>query len=270
MPHAEANGIRMYYELHGEGEPLVLIMGTGCDHTLWALQLRDYTKEHRCLIFDHRGIGLSDAPETPYTVRLMAEDTAALMRAVGIERAHIGGLSLGSLIGQELALNEPAMVHTLALHSTYADGPRLPHLRFQMQVRRRLLEIGDRDLMALNSATWLFSASFQNAHPELVELAIARSRQRLETQPLTPVIRQYEADLLHDTADRLRRIACPTLVTVGSEDQITLPSYSRRVHELIPGSEFHLFPQGGHLALMEQADEFNRVTLDFMRRHPMA
>src|SRR5205809_7891619 len=120
MPKVTVNGIRMFYEETGGGEPLILIMGFGGDHLAWAFQVRALAEHYRVVTFDNRGAGQSDAPEPPYTIRTMADDTAGLIAALGIERAHVVGVSMGGMIAQELALAYPGRVRSLHLGCTTA------------------------------------------------------------------------------------------------------------------------------------------------------
>jgi len=268
MPTVAANGINIYYRSRGDGEPLLLIAGTGGDHTAWNPQVAEFRREYRCLVFDNRGIGGTDKGQVrPYSARLLADDAAALLRALGISRAHVAGQSLGSIIAQELAINYPELVHTLCLHSTWERTASHPHLRRQFQIRQRLLEIGDWPLVVANSSLFLFTPLYINEHEAEV---VKRERLRLEhPPPLDTMIQQYNANLGHDAADRLHLIRCPTLITVGAQDQVTLPEYARAVQQRIPGSELVVFEGAGHLTNLQVTPEFNRVTLEFLRRHPM-
>src|SRR5438552_12998281 len=103
MPIVAANGIELYCTETGAGEPLVLVMGFGGDHLSWGFQLSTLSAKYRVVAFDNRGSGRSSAPDVPYTTRLMADDTIALMDRLGIDRAHVLGVSLGGMIAQELA-----------------------------------------------------------------------------------------------------------------------------------------------------------------------
>src|SRR5260370_38472080 len=110
MPRVELpTGVGIYYESIGDGEPVLLIMGTGADHSLWDETARAYTQRYRVITFDNRGTGQSDHPRDPkeYTMRLLAEDTAGLLDALEIESAHLSGLSLRSAVAQALAINPP-------------------------------------------------------------------------------------------------------------------------------------------------------------------
>ena len=112
------NRVKLCYERRGAGPPLVLIMGTGLDHRCWNAQVEAYCAEYDCISFDNRGTGQSEAPDEPITMGQMALDTAGLMEAFGISRAHVSGLSLGSCVAQELVLMRPDLVATLQLHGT--------------------------------------------------------------------------------------------------------------------------------------------------------
>ena len=116
------NGINMYYEIHGEGEPLVMIMGLRRNVEWWHKQVPVLSRHFRVLVFDNRGAGRSDKPEMDYSIRLFAEDTAELMRLTGMESANVLGYSMGGYIGQELAVNYPGMVRRLVLAATSAGG----------------------------------------------------------------------------------------------------------------------------------------------------
>ena len=263
MPYTTiASGTSLYYERIGSGPPLLLIMGTGLDHSVWDAQVEAYRNEFECIVFDNAGTGKSGRPEEKLTVKSMAEDTIGLLEAIGIERAHVSGVSLGSCIAQELTLSRPDMVASLQLHGTWARTDGYAGRKFRAQIR--LIEMLDmREFYEIN-VLWFITPEFFDAHPERVEAQIdaivanAPSRESL--------IEQYQADIEHYTLDRLPQVKAPTLVTVGSWDVAVPPMYGREVAEAIPGAEFAVVDPGGHLHNMENPDGFNRVTLDFLRR----
>ena len=264
MPYADVRtGIRIYYERAGDGPPLILIMGTGLDHSCWAPQIEAYRERFQCIYFDNRGTGKTGAPETPLTVRLMAEDTAALMDAMTVGAAHVSGLSLGSCIAQELALIRPDLVRTLQLHGTWGRAYGYAARKFRAQLR--LLEMLDlRDFYETN-VLWFLTPEFMHHHPDRVTKQIDSIVKAAHRKQL--LVEQYRADLNHDALHRLRQIRVPTLVTVGSFDLAAPPMYGREVADAIQGAEFVVFDGGGHLHNIEQPDEFNKVTLDFLKRH---
>ena len=119
MPTVQANGIDIYYEVQGDGEPLVLIPYLAADQACYAFQVAEYAKHYRCFTVDLRGAGLTSKPEGTYTTELLADDVAAFMQAAGIDRAHISGLSLGAAVGMWLAAKYPERVLSLSLHSAW-------------------------------------------------------------------------------------------------------------------------------------------------------
>ncbi len=264
MPYVKlSTGIDAFYEREGDGPPLVLIMGTGLDHGCWDGQVSEYRESYECIRFDNRGTGRTGSGEGEVSTRLMAEDTASLMDELGIRRAHVSGLSMGSCIAQELALSRPDLVEALQLHGTWGRAHGYARRKFAAQVR--LLETFDLRAAYEINVLWFITPGFMHRHPERVEAqidAIVASNQSSEN-----LAGLYRANLGHDTLHRLHRIAVPTLVTVGTFDLALPPMYSREVADAIPGSELALFEGGGHLHNIEEPGEFNAVTLDFLRRN---
>ena len=263
MPHETvATGTRLYYERTGHGPPLVLIMGTGLSHSVWDAQVEAYRPHFECIAFDNRGAGGTEAPPGPFTVHALAEDTAALMDALELDRAHVSGLSLGSCVAQELALTRPALVESLQLHGTWgrADGYVARKFRAQIQL---LEELDLRAFYEIN-VLWFITPRYMRRHPDLVAGQIDAIVDALPSKDA--LIEQYRADLLHDALDRLSAVRVPTLVTVGGYDLATPPMYGREVADAIAGSELVVFEGGGHLHNLEEPEEFNRVTLDFLLR----
>ncbi len=119
MPTVRANGIMIYYEMHGAGEPLLLIGGLGADITLLRLLIASLSPRHQVIAFDNRGAGRSDKPDLPYTIAMLASDTADLLEALGVRGADVAGISMGGKIALELALSYPHLVGRLVLISTY-------------------------------------------------------------------------------------------------------------------------------------------------------
>ena len=263
MPYATVStGVRLYCERIGSGPPLLLIMGTGLDHSVWDAQVEAYRGEFECIVFDNASTGRSSRPDHRLTVKSMAADTIGLLEALDIERAHVSGVSLGSCIAQEVTLARPDLVASLQLHGTWARTEGYAGRKFRAQIR--LIEMLDmRDFYEIN-VLWFITPEFFDKHPDKVRAQIdaivtnAPSRESL--------IEQYQADIEHRTLERLPQISAPTLVTVGSSDIAVPPMYGREVAQAIPGAEFHIAEVGSHLYNSENPEEFNRVTLDFLRR----
>jgi pimeloyl-ACP methyl ester carboxylesterase len=264
VPTARVGDITMHYVEAGGGEPLVLIMGFGGDHLAWGFQLPVLAERYRVIAFDNRGAGQTDQPDAPYTTREMAADTAGLMDALGVERAHVLGVSMGGMIAQELALHHAERVQSLQLHCTYARPDGYTRARLAAaRVERRTLSRED----AVRSAFfWLFARGTYNERPEFVEAIVQTALANPHPQSLTGYLRQGDAVLGHDTLDRLGAITCPTLVSVAAEDILVPPRFSREIAARIPGAELRVVDDAGHVYFWERPDVFNTLCLEFLAR----
>ncbi len=260
--YADSKGTRIYYEIRGEGEPLVLLMGFGADGSVWEKHVSEYEKHFRCIVLDNRGVGKSDQPPGPYTTKMMAEDTAAVMRHAGIEKARIAGISMGGAITQELALNFPEKVRSIALISTW---PRFNNYAKTVYENLKKLRVTSKpeDFMELLQL-WIFAPPYYETG--LIEL---KEGQEAAGNNLNPQTRngfegQLDACINHDTVSRLNQINVPALITVGDMDIFTPPAFSKILHERISGSHYVSFPEGGHVHHWEDLERFNEITTDFL------
>lgn len=263
MPYVTLNGgLEMYYDRVGSGPPLLLIMGTGLDHSCWDAQVAAYRDSFECIVFDNRDTGKTGSPEGETTVKAMAQDTLGLLDSIGVESCHVSGLSLGSCIVQELALARPQAVRSLQLHGTWARADAYVERKFRSQARL-IEELDVRSFYEIN-VLWFLTPQYMRDQPDAVQ---ARIDSIVESAPaMDMLLAQYRANVAHNSLDRLGNITAPTLVTVGSFDVAVPPIYGREAADAIPGAEFVVFEGGGHLHNTEQPDEFNAVTLDFLRR----
>jgi pimeloyl-ACP methyl ester carboxylesterase len=265
VPKVKVNDIQLYHEVHGQGEPLVLIMGLGASTLGWDMQVPALSREFQVIAFDNRGSGRSDKPATPYSIRLFADDTAGLMDALGIASAHVYGQSMGGLIAQELALSYPERVRTLVLGSTSCGGqqaiPALPEHVTLMAFLNTLSveEAAEKGLPLMYSEEFI-----ARKRQELIARALAEAELR---PPLDAFARQVQAAVRHEAYDRLPEIRCPTLIISGSDDKIVPAENSRILAERIPNAELVVLPKAGHGYLVECAEESNAIVLDFLRRH---
>lgn len=262
MPKVRVNGIEMFYEEAGQGEPLVLIMGFGADHLAWAFQFHTFAERYRVVTFDNRGAGQTDAPERAYTTREMADDTAALMDVLGIEQAHVIGASLGGMIAQELALAHPARVGTLHLACTMARPD--PHLKALVATWRAMQSGLSREALVRAMMLWLFSFRTYDTRPEFVEMVIETALANPFPQSAAGFLGQATAIEGHDTLARLPSIGCPTLVSVAEEDLLVPPRFSRELVARIPGAALRAVVEAGHVYFWEQPEAFNRLCLEFI------
>ncbi|HTW99171.1 MAG TPA: alpha/beta hydrolase [Acidimicrobiales bacterium] len=266
MPRQQLDtGVSLYYEWHGPdaGVPVVFIRGTGADSSRWMPQVRDYSQHYRCLIFDNRGCGKSGTTAGQYTVASMAEDTLALLGSLGVDRAHIVGLSLGGAIAQHLAVERPELVATLQLHGTWGKTDGYAERYFALAAQ--LLDAGGMSLYYSTTIMFLFPPDFFTEQPEAAARILADMEEN--ASPIEGMRGQLHANRTHDCLERLNEIAVPTLITVGELDMCLPPSYSRQLHERIPSSELVVFPGGSHLFGLQDPATFNRVTLGWLEKH---
>lgn len=256
------DGVSIAYDVHGAGDPLLLISGTGHDRTFWGGQIARFSPHFQTIVFDNRGVGQSSVPAPGYSLADMADDAAHLLDHLGIERAHVMGFSMGGHIAQELTLNHPDRVASLGIHHSWTrNGARLR--KFQ-ETRRYLAEHDQRVALAEISMLALHASAYYDAHVEEMD---AHRAFLLERSPVNDGwIGQLEACLTGDTYDRLPRISAPTLVTCSDLDLIASPHLSEEIHARIPGSEFRLLRGTGHVALMEDPDGFAEICMEFLRR----
>ncbi len=265
MPYAKVNGVRLYYERHGfpDKPPLVLIHGGQGDSSMLADLVPMFSREFRVLLFDQRGLGRSDKPDVPYTIPLIADDTAALMERTGFNPAHVLGVSLGGMIAQELALRHPDQPLSLVLGCTSPGGPRA--LRLAARNRAYTNEPLSDEERGRALAEAIFTPGFLKEHPEMVDKLIALRR----AHPLDPVgfARRLEAAVAWPGAyDRLSQIACPTLVITGAQDKLVPATNSRLLARAIKGSELVVLDHAGHGFWLERPQESKRALLAFLRR----
>ena len=267
MPTVQANGIDIYYEVQGEGAPLVLIPYLAADQACYAFQVGDYAQHYTCYTVDLRGAGLSGKPEGDYTTELLADDMAAFMEVVGIDRAHIFGLSLGAATGMWLAAKHPERVVSLSLHSAWDATD--PFLTAVLDGWRIMAEgLGSVTEMVIKGIfPWCFTPELYAARPEYVDSLADFVRGR----PMPPVdafMRQSAAVLTHDARPALESITAPTLITFGRQDLVTSTRFAEPLSSGITGSEVVVFEGCAHAPIYEDVEEFNRRTLAFLDQHP--
>ncbi|HZO81138.1 MAG TPA: alpha/beta fold hydrolase [Candidatus Binataceae bacterium] len=269
MPTVRVRDINLYYESHGGGAPLLMIMGLGSSALSWEPALiADLARGFRTIVCDNRGTGRSDKPREEYSIPAMADDAAALLDALGIARAHVFGVSMGGMIAQELALNHPARVQTLTLGCTTAGGrnavPAPPEsMKILMAPRAGL---SDADIIR---RAWPlgYTEGYIRSHRDVLEAAITRVLQH-PTPPYAYKL-QLDSTFKFKTYDRLPQITAPTLVITGAEDVLIPARNSEIIAERIPGAQVHIIPGAGHQFFHEKREEFVAALTEFLRAHPL-
>jgi 3-oxoadipate enol-lactonase len=264
MSHASSNGVRLAYEVLGEGEPLLFVQGLGYDRSGFGPLPRLLADDFGVIVFDNRGVGESDVPDGPYSVTELAADAVAVMDAAGVERSHVLGVSLGGFIAQELALAHPERVRRLVLVSTAPGSvpPSFPMPQRGVDAFSRFPQMEREAGLRLMVENSLGDHSVQR-RPELVEEIY---RYRLERAPsLAGWQAQAYAGATFDAYERIPGIAAPTLVIQGGADTVIDPRNADLLVERIPGARLHLVPDRGHLVLWEEGEALAPVVREFLR-----
>lgn len=268
MPLADVSGRKVYYEVHGpeqpaDAVPLLLVMGMAGTCSGWLpLQVPEYKRDRRVIIFDHRGIGESEDPGGPFTTADLAGDAVSLLDALDIERADVLGSFMGGMTAQEMALRAPDRVGRLVLVGTYArpDKKRLMLLKHWSELVR----------LDLSRETFVYNRLLWSLHEDTIEQSdIIQSMTDFyarEGAPFTADLfaRQCEACAKHDTSDRLGALAHPALIVCGRHDILTPPKFSRELADLMPDARLVTMSYGGHLVMVESAQRFNDAVLQFL------
>lgn len=269
MATVKVNGIEIYYEIHGDAyratprERLLLIMGLGANATAWESQIPALSREYQVIAYDNRGAGRSEKPNEAYSIPQMADDAAGLMGELGIQQAHVFGMSMGGMIAQELVLRHPQSVSKLILGGTMTGGPKAvmagPLLLQQMASAvtlpmEKAIEAGlpllySDEYLAANKER-LLKRSLENAHLMAPPYALQR---------------QAMAVMTFNAYDRLPEVNATTLVMTGTNDKIVPAANSRILTERIPQARLVEFEGAGHGFLVEKAAETNAAVLDFLR-----
>ena len=260
---AQVQGVSIYYEARGAGEPVVLIPGLGGNTEIWTRQAPALSESHRVVLFDNRGAGRSDAPEGPYTVQMMAADTALLLDTLDIAAAHVVGSSMGAMIAQEVALQYPDKALSLTLVGAQCGGSHA--IGAAEENATALQELATLDMTPQERARgWLpytLSQEFREANQDLVEEFVkVTSQHPCTTEGLRA---QWAALMGYDSWERLPNIVAPTLILQGSQDKLVPPENADVLGVRIPDSRVVLIEGAGHSLAFEAADRVNELLLEF-------
>jgi pimeloyl-ACP methyl ester carboxylesterase len=264
MAKIQTNGIDIYYEVKGAGEPLLLIAGFACDLTIWGKVVASLAEKYQVIAFDNRGVGRSSAPDNPYSIRQMAEDAAVLLDMIGIPQAHVAGHSMGGMIAQELALAHPKKVRSLMLLASRAK----PDERSKAIIESwgELPRLVDRVTAARLSLPWIYTHRFY-ARPGAIQQVIDLILKNPYPPPPHGIYHQSRAVSSFDSSGRLGEIRCPTLVLVGNKDILVPVAFSEELVQGIPGAELVVLDETGHGMLIETPEAVAQAMLDFLARN---
>jgi 3-oxoadipate enol-lactonase len=265
VPTIDIAGTELYYERRGEGEPLLLIQGLGGNSLHWGEGFLGGLQDgFELILYDHRGAGRSGPLEGEYTIADLATDALGLLDALGIDSAHVVGISMGGMVAQELALQAAERVRSLTLGCTFPGGPEATMT--DMTVVGMLAEAvlsGDEERTLRVGYEVMIAAEYgrQEGAYELYSELAGQYR-----APIPVLMAQLSAIMGHDTSQRLPEIAVPTLVIHGTEDRLMDVSNGELIARLIPGARLELLEGSGHMFFWEQPERSARL----VREHASA
>ncbi len=260
MPYVSNEGATLHWEDHGAGDPVLMIMGLSFTLEMWFRLLPALIPSYRVILFDNRGMGRSSVPRGPYSIRQMARDAAAVLDEAQIERAHVIGASMGGMIAQELALNHPTKVRSLILGCTTHGGflSRWP----DFSRRPRGMKWSQTDRLAREQA--IIPMLYADTTPiERIEEDI-RIRHQCQWSS-QGFYNQLAAILPWTSYRRLPRIKAPVLVVHGEQDRLVPPVNGKVVAKRIPGAQFRLIENAGHILMTDQPEVCTEVMFEFLK-----
>jgi len=264
MPQVQVGDIQMNYTVQGEGEWLVMVGGYASGNwSSWGPQLKRAAQDFKVLAFDNRGIGGTDAPDMPYTTHMLGADALGLMDQLGIERAHVLGKSLGGAIAQQMVLQQPERVRSLAMTSTFGKlGLRAQDMVSWWLGSARAMGVNRCFLAGL--LTYFYTERYYENNREKLNASLEVMLQ--VHRPLHGYLNTGNALLTHDVMDRLGEISCPTQILIGQNDIITSVEHSQALAAAIPNAELLVYEDTWHGFMSERPDAFETM-LQFFKQH---
>jgi 3-oxoadipate enol-lactonase len=265
MPVASNGAVELHWESFGAGPPVLLVAGQGMTVNGWWSTIPVLSSSFRVIAFDNRDTGRSSRSPWPYSTANMAADAVAVLDAAGEPRAHVYGISLGSLVAQELALRHPDRVRALVLGASSAGGfaaYKPPPSSFAQTFLVRAGAMGPEEA-EWAAVPYTYSERTRRLHPERIVEDIAH-RLGSPPEPLA-YLHQAAAVAAHDAFERLNRLAPPTLVVHGEQDVFIPPANALVLAERIPGAALKLWPDAGHMYPIDEP-EADREIARFLER----
>ncbi len=265
MPKVKVNDINIYYEIHGDGFPLVIIRGLGSNIDWWDPEFLDeMSKNLKTIIFDNRGAGRTDKPDIEYSIEMFARDTIGLMDVLDIERANLLGLSMGGMIAQEIVLNYHERVEKLVLCGTNCGGYKA--IAPSPEVVETLMNEAEGitlDEKAEQTIQLTFTEEFIKNNPNIIE----REIQTILKNPIPDFSfqRQLGAAMKFNAHRRLKKVNTPTLIVQGKKDLLVPPKNAEVLAKLIPGAKLSFFDNSGHAIFSQETEIVAKTILEFLK-----
>lgn len=265
MPKIAVNDISMYYEVHGQGEPIVFVAGFSVDHLLWEETAKRFSDKYQVILLDNRGAGQTDVPQSAYSIEQMAEDVAELCRKLKISRAHFVGNSMGGYIVQQLAHRHPSLFKSVVI----ANSAMATHSPFHFYVAAQLeLLKANAPIEAIIKAScaWVYSYDFLS-QPGIFDVLTQFVLSNPYPFTVTGYEGQYAALEAFDSHEWAKEINVPALVIGSEQDLVLNASLAEALAKEIPGATYHCFKKTGHLPHIEQPEEFATLLHGFFEKH---
>ena len=263
MAFVKNRGARIYWDVQGDGVPVLLIMGLGCTSDLWFRIRPVLAKQYRTIAFDNRGVGHSDMPPGPYSLETMSSDAAAVLDAAGEQRAHVIGVSMGGMIAQEFALTYPSRVRSLVLGCTSFGGRNA----IAAEKDARDLIMGRANLAGEEACEASVPFIYDPGTPRArIDEDMAVRRRAGFAQP-RGYMAQLQGIIGWECCDRLSQIQAPALIIHGESDRLIPPQNSELIAARIAGSQLVMLQHASHLFMTDQPEATQRVILDFLAAH---
>jgi 3-oxoadipate enol-lactonase len=265
VPKVGAGDIELHYERAGSGEPLLLIQGMTGTHMSWGRPFLSRLEQHfDCISYDHRGIGYSSRTHEPFTIAELAGDAAGLLEALGIERAHVLGISMGGMVAQNLALAYPELLRSLTLGCTYCGGPG-SQLMAPDDFQRLVEALASGNQERVFRATWELNLSPGFRADESRYAAFEEMAESVPV-PQETVQLQMQALVAHDTNARLPGLELPALVVHGTVDRVLPFVNGAQIAALMPNAQLERLEDVGHMFWWEQPER----SAELIREHALA
>ncbi len=270
MSYVINNGTKIYYEVHGSGEPVVLLRGLGGTVKGWASQVRHLSDKFQTILIDNRGAGESDKPDEEYSLEIFAADLKCVLDDIGVKKTHLLGLSMGGFIVQRFYSLYPDMVHTLILGCTGTGLSDPEQIKFSAEFEEILnaeRTEENRDDLIEKMNEYFFHPEFAENNQKFMQLVFVDAQNK--RQPAHAYKRQLRACYSNThLSPLLNDIKAPTLVMHGDEDVVVPVENAYYLHDNIKDSEIDIFSRSGHMFFLEKEKEFNAALLLFLEKHP--